>query len=71
MQRLSGASLWRDVPRVGPVDGDAVSLVERWIGASPTAGSKYGLETVQIFGGGFTMRDPTYRHVGTATKNIV
>ncbi len=51
------------MPRVGPTEGDAVVLEERWIGATPARGSKFGLGAVLVSGGGFTMRDPTYRCV--------
>ncbi len=61
-QRLSGG-IWRDVPRVGPAEGEAVALEERWIAASPAGGSKFGLGTVLVEGGGFRMRDPSYRCV--------
>jgi hypothetical protein len=61
-QRLSGG-VWRDVPRVGAAEGDAVALEERWIAAAPFGGSKFGLGTVRVEGGGFTMRDSTYRCV--------
>ena len=63
LQRLSGLNAWREVPRIGPAAGDAVALVEHWLRAAPAAGSKYGLGNVQITGGGFTTRDPTYRSV--------
>ena len=37
-------------------------LEERWTGASPPLrGSKYGMDRVLLAGGGFAMRDLTYR----------